>query len=148
MVAIENSDSIITNPFFFAPLFLIGFVPESKNWRDRKFVRCADVRCKLVRWWVHSRYPSFSHLNTAIWTNALDLNWKLRQAQQFRSCFTLILFREDLDTFFSLLKLKFYSQFFMQRHGRLHPSITFRMWNLKFAALKLYIDNRTVLILI
>jgi len=39
---------------------LLGFVPEGGIWRDVKFVRYADVRCKLFWWWVNSRNRTFS----------------------------------------------------------------------------------------
>jgi hypothetical protein len=34
-------------------------VPEAGNWMDLKFVRCADVRCKLLECWIHSRILKF-----------------------------------------------------------------------------------------
>jgi hypothetical protein len=41
-MAIESSDSIIRNPFFFCPIFLINFVPECEIFKAGKFVGCAD----------------------------------------------------------------------------------------------------------
>ena len=33
----------MANAHFFEPQFIVNFVPESKIWRGRIFVRCADV---------------------------------------------------------------------------------------------------------
>ena len=40
----------------------VDYMPDSKIWRVLKFVRCADVRYKLLRLWVHSRKVQFSKI--------------------------------------------------------------------------------------
>jgi len=48
------------NPMNFNLHELINVVPESKIWRDWKFVRCAAVTGKLWRGLVYSRHLKFT----------------------------------------------------------------------------------------
>ena len=46
------------------------------------FIRFADVRCKLLWWWVHSRNPSFSYFSHCVRQCTKYVNSRVRQLKK------------------------------------------------------------------